>query len=69
MCRWSARPGSYNLSVTQDKARQEIASLIQKYEGMSDIAKRNITEAKRFGVIGNLEKVKPGLSDVVTPAS
>jgi predicted type IV restriction endonuclease len=33
------------LPVTQEKARQDIASLIQKYKGMNDNAKRNITEA------------------------
>lgn len=106
------------MSVKQEEARKRIGQLIQKYKGMSEKAKREITEAgvvhqfldpflralgwpvddpdrykyelivaggrpdmtlipesggtlfveaKRFGVIGNLKKVKPSLSDIVTP--
>jgi predicted type IV restriction endonuclease len=33
------------LPVTQEKACQDIASLIQKYKGMSDKSKKEITEA------------------------
>jgi predicted type IV restriction endonuclease len=31
--------------VTQEKARQEIGTLIQKYKGMSEKSKKEITEA------------------------
>jgi len=43
--RGSAQIGSQILPVTQEQARQDIGSLIQKYKGMSEISKREITEA------------------------